>query len=456
MRKANSRGFSLIELAVVMVIIGILLVGILSAYTVQMRKQQVDTTRNNIVDAREALEKFAKDYGFYPCPADPGSTSTVATDCGAPVAGNVIERTHPDDPSTPLVDESYVIRIGEIPSAYLVPDDPATPDDESDSIQIVSGAGRTDGYKNRLLYAVTVDKTNPATFFAKKGKIVAKKPNGEEISSTADFILLSGGENKSSPFIADSCDASAVEGENCDGDDNVFVVATENDIKDTDNGRKFALGTPEYNDDFGAVSSSSGAPKTCPTGTKIGQIAGANGDEVCASSMSCDDPNFPIFGGLGIDGKPICKAATPNSGDNTNIIVNVPCAELQTHHPLACHSYDHTSETISGCSRHCQALGYIAGMSVEFNLTPGTFFQPAVGGNATCVCFAPKQHEDTHAAPAPAAAPQPVAPSGVTPEIYTGAQGGWVATPTDPGVTPTNPPVDPAPVFSGAEGGGAN
>lgn len=66
----NRKGFSLVELSVVLVVVGILLYGATGLYTVSTQAAKI-TTNNNILDAIErALSIYYQTHGDMPCPAD--------------------------------------------------------------------------------------------------------------------------------------------------------------------------------------------------------------------------------------------------------------------------------------------------------------------------------------------------------------------------------------------------
>ncbi len=69
--KAQS-GFSLLEMAVVLVVVGLLLGGSLIPLSVQMEKKDRDATKKQLVHMREALIGFALTNGRLPCPDTDG------------------------------------------------------------------------------------------------------------------------------------------------------------------------------------------------------------------------------------------------------------------------------------------------------------------------------------------------------------------------------------------------
>jgi prepilin-type N-terminal cleavage/methylation domain-containing protein len=67
------RGFSLIELAVVLLILGALFAGILIPFTTQVELRRVSDTQKTLFEIREALIGFAAANGRLPCPASAAS-----------------------------------------------------------------------------------------------------------------------------------------------------------------------------------------------------------------------------------------------------------------------------------------------------------------------------------------------------------------------------------------------
>lgn len=81
-------GFSLLEIAIVMLIIGIIMGGVIGVVSSQKDLQQYKTTKQAMREIKEALYGFAMANGRLPCPADP--TSSAGTeDCSAGNSGVV-------------------------------------------------------------------------------------------------------------------------------------------------------------------------------------------------------------------------------------------------------------------------------------------------------------------------------------------------------------------------------
>lgn len=76
--KRTARGFSLVEMAVVLVIFGLLLSGLMMTLTAQQASQRAQETRRLLTQAKEALIGYATINGRLPCPADPALASGAA------------------------------------------------------------------------------------------------------------------------------------------------------------------------------------------------------------------------------------------------------------------------------------------------------------------------------------------------------------------------------------------
>jgi len=76
-RRAQA-AFTLVELAVVMAIIGLLLAGAMMTLTAQAEQRAVDETRRRLNSAVDALMAYAVVNGRLPCPAAPGSSGDEA------------------------------------------------------------------------------------------------------------------------------------------------------------------------------------------------------------------------------------------------------------------------------------------------------------------------------------------------------------------------------------------
>ena len=65
----NSHGFTLVEIVVTLMIIGIVMGGLLIPMTIQIDHQKFQTTKKRLKTIKKALIVFATNHGYLPCPA---------------------------------------------------------------------------------------------------------------------------------------------------------------------------------------------------------------------------------------------------------------------------------------------------------------------------------------------------------------------------------------------------
>jgi prepilin-type N-terminal cleavage/methylation domain-containing protein len=88
---ARSGGFTLTELAVVLVIVGLLLGGLISTYSIQIELGKISDTRKTLETARDALIGFAAANGRLPCPATAASNGVEVGTAGVVGVGGVCQ-----------------------------------------------------------------------------------------------------------------------------------------------------------------------------------------------------------------------------------------------------------------------------------------------------------------------------------------------------------------------------
>ena len=68
----RNRGFTLAEIAIVTLILGLMVVGVLGALTTQINQGRVSVTQRQLEEIRESLLGFAAQNGYLPCPDTTG------------------------------------------------------------------------------------------------------------------------------------------------------------------------------------------------------------------------------------------------------------------------------------------------------------------------------------------------------------------------------------------------
>lgn len=137
-RHQHLTGFTLVEMAIVLVIVALLMGGMMLTLGSQQEQSRLRDTRRQLVEVKEALIGFAIANGRLPCPASPDATGVENPEGG----GACANRTNGFVPGitlglSPTDDKGYVI----------------------------------DSWGNRIRYAVSGDGTSDADSFTKSGKM---------------------------------------------------------------------------------------------------------------------------------------------------------------------------------------------------------------------------------------------------------------------------------------------
>lgn len=208
MRYIRQQGYTLIELAVVMVILGLLIAPAFGLYTLYIKDQRKQQTESAMQSAQNAVGGFRSLYGRYPCPAPadaaPGSAEYGYEDCSATAPGVVTATSN----NTALANRDVL--IGALPFRELNMQ-------ERDSI---------DGHGMRLSYSVTRSLTDSATFDTQNGGISIVDINDDSLVTPPDsahFTIISAsainaGARTREGAETEPCPGAGPEAENCDGD----------------------------------------------------------------------------------------------------------------------------------------------------------------------------------------------------------------------------------------------
>lgn len=146
----RAAGFSLVELAVVMAIVGILLGSLMYMLSAQIEQRNFEDTRRRIEQARELILAFAITNGRLPCPARSAATTVPAT-----VAGDEVVTT-----ATGCIGDAVTDYYGGISGGVTLGLLPA----RAIGYQQVDSSGfAVDAWGNRIRYAVANLTTPSAT-----------------------------------------------------------------------------------------------------------------------------------------------------------------------------------------------------------------------------------------------------------------------------------------------------
>lgn len=216
-RSGNNSGFTLVETAISLLILGILMAPLIGQYNLYKTKKVERMTKERLYKIVQTIETYKENFGAYPCPssfsaasgaayggaADCTDTTTVSAGSCATGGAYCIQSS----PNTALPAADRRIRIGALPFRAL-----ALSEDET-----------YDSYGSRFVYAVTENLANPLKFDEHKGGISVKDDNGTSLSNPPDSIhmlVFSLGKNRAGAFNRSgnqviSC-SGGIDVENCD------------------------------------------------------------------------------------------------------------------------------------------------------------------------------------------------------------------------------------------------
>jgi prepilin-type N-terminal cleavage/methylation domain-containing protein len=236
--EGTSRGFSLIEVAFGLIIIGVIMTPLIMGYGIYLKQRQIDISTGDIGLVKAALQRYVILNGCYPLPAAPGAGSgngafgqeaVARTTCGqltaAQLAGIPLCTPNAATACQTLTGTGgATVFIGDVPFAAL-----GLPHD-----YIVDGYGTS-----KLTYAVTAALTGatpvlpaaPVPFSDTGGKIIvhdqsgANTQNGIVTTGNIQYIVVSHGKDQNGAFSLDgvliaNCGAvgAAADNENCNND----------------------------------------------------------------------------------------------------------------------------------------------------------------------------------------------------------------------------------------------
>ena len=147
LKKTRQHGFTLVEMAIVLVILGFVLAALLLPLRAQREQAALAQTNATLEIAKQALLGFAQQNGRLPCPAS-AANFQGNTDAGSGGRENPLGGTH-NNPPIPL-QPNCAVQSGFLPAATL-------------GIQPTDAQGfALDAWNNRIRYAITAN-DNSAT-----------------------------------------------------------------------------------------------------------------------------------------------------------------------------------------------------------------------------------------------------------------------------------------------------
>lgn len=226
-------GFSLIQLAIVLTVAGVLISGFLQLYKIEEKRRLMAKTDYAIFTVTDSLSKYLSRNGRYPCPARTDRSASdedygEETDCTdmASVDGDTC-----GDGYCVATQSGKRIRIGMLPFKDLD----------------IGREDIIDAYKNRFTYVVTEQQAT-ASYVEGDGVIqlldIDDSTGGAITQNNLDMLFFSHGENgagatrSSGVAAANQCDQAGMDEENCDLD-GVFI---------SDERAKSNLATGTYDD----------------------------------------------------------------------------------------------------------------------------------------------------------------------------------------------------------------
>ena len=239
--KSKQNGFTLIEVSIVIVIIGILIAAFSPVYNIYQRELAERQTVNNIANAQNLVEDFVNTFDRYPCPASLNASQDdidygmeIVNECRARLGDEALIAENIGDCSmTRLNSDGYcftrmidpvsglpraTVMLGALPFRQLgLRDEPGAYES-------------VDGYGNKLIYAVSFPLTNQATFDFDDTGIEIIDGNGSsllEAPGTGHYVIYSMGSNEFGAFsrygISTACPLTNTDTANCNVVDATFL-----------------------------------------------------------------------------------------------------------------------------------------------------------------------------------------------------------------------------------------
>ncbi len=221
----NSEGFTLAELAIVLVIVGLLVSGMLVPLSAQRDLLNTRETEKQLAEIKEALLGFAAANGRLPCPASPDATGAENPDTGVGPCANPYDGFVPAITLgvTPTDEKGYALDSWGNPIRYAIT--------EANSNAFTTTNGIKTAWVGGLAPSIYVCNTSAGVKNKGSPTATCKDSPDTSLTKTAVAVIFSTGKNGGTPPI------SADELANwptltSNTNDPVFVAHTPNDSFD--------------------------------------------------------------------------------------------------------------------------------------------------------------------------------------------------------------------------------
>lgn len=225
-KRSPASGFTLIEMCLSLIIIGLLMAPAITAYNLYQKDLRAQKTKLTIDNATDKISGFLASYGRYPCPSPtnllPGDLGYGYEDCAATTGIATA-----DSENAALPSDNNQVLTGSFPFRTLNLNE-----------QLAH-----DGQLNRLTYAVTQIQTDPDTYNPALGGIsivdFEDNPmvNDAGVQSFISYVMVTHGEQDDGAIsymgqeVGSCASALLLDQENCNGDA-IFRVTEKSSTSD--------------------------------------------------------------------------------------------------------------------------------------------------------------------------------------------------------------------------------
>ena len=209
MQRKSQHGFTLVELAVLVLITGIVMATLVSMIPGQDQRADRVATKSHLAEIVDGIEAYVARNGHLPCVASRSELPNTANYGRQVLANCVTDTSMPAGTERINVGGGAYIRLGVVPTRDL----------------LLSDRYMADEYGNRYTYVVMEGLTSAASFAASAGKLTILDGDGGTLTAEAGYAVLSHGKDGKGAYrelsgaLKVACGASAnLDVENCDGD----------------------------------------------------------------------------------------------------------------------------------------------------------------------------------------------------------------------------------------------